>query len=75
MWQAELAAAQQHLVSSFSRPCFSLHIFYNYGHWGHIVYNYTLKKDYRFPVLSRDVTYQTLPGREKLKYSHPERVW
>jgi hypothetical protein len=25
--------------------------------------NYTVKKGYRFPVPSRDVTHQTLPGR------------
>ncbi len=31
------------------------------------------KKGYRFPVLSWDVTYQTLPGREN--YYRPERVW
>ncbi len=28
-----------------------------------------------FPVPSRDVTYQTLPGREYFNYSRPGRVW
>ncbi len=28
-----------------------------------------------FPVLSRDVTIQALPGRQKLSYSRPGRVW
>jgi hypothetical protein len=28
-----------------------------------------------FPVLSRDVTNQTLPGREYFNYSLPARVW
>jgi hypothetical protein len=28
-----------------------------------------------FPVLSRDVTYQTLPGREQLNYSRPGRAF
>jgi hypothetical protein len=28
-----------------------------------------------FPVSSRDVAYQTPPGREKLNYSPPGRVW
>ncbi len=28
-----------------------------------------------FPVSSRDVTNQTLPGRELLNYSRPGRVW
>ncbi len=33
------------------------------------------KKVSGFPVPSRDVTYQTLPGRELLSYSRPRRVW
>ncbi len=36
---------------------------------------YTVKKVSHFPVFSRDVTDQTLPGREKLNYSRPGRVW
>jgi hypothetical protein len=32
MRQAELTAAQ-HLLSFFSRPCFSLEIFHEYGTW------------------------------------------
>ncbi len=36
---------------------------------------YTVKKVNDFPVPSRDVTYQTLPGREKFTYSRPVRVW
>jgi hypothetical protein len=37
--------------------------------------DYTVKKGYPFPVSSRDVTNQTLPGREKINYSRPRRVW
>jgi hypothetical protein len=33
------------------------------------------KKGFRFSLPNRDVTYQTLPGREKLNYSRPGRVW
>ncbi len=33
------------------------------------------KKVSHFPVPSRDVTDQTLPGQEKLNYSRPGRVW
>jgi hypothetical protein len=33
------------------------------------------KRVYCFPVPSRDLTYQTLPWREKLNYSRPGRVW
>ncbi len=33
------------------------------------------KKSFNFPVPSRDVTSQTIPGREKLNYSRPGRVW
>jgi hypothetical protein len=33
------------------------------------------KKVSRFPVPSRDVTNQTLPGLEKLNYSRLGRVW
>jgi hypothetical protein len=33
------------------------------------------KKDGDFPVPSRNVTNQTLPGREYLNYSPPGRVW
>jgi hypothetical protein len=33
------------------------------------------KKDSDFPVPSRDVTYQTLPGGEQFIYSPPGRVW
>ncbi len=36
---------------------------------------YTVKKDYRFSVPSRDVTNQTPPGRELLNCSQPGRVW
>ncbi len=39
-----------------------------------LVHN-TVKKVSDFPVSSRDVTNQTLPGREKLNYSPPGRVW
>ncbi len=35
---------------------------------------YTVKKVSHFPVPSRDVTDQTLSGREKLNYSRPGRV-
>jgi hypothetical protein len=40
--------------------------------------NYNVKKVNDFPVTSRtsrDVTNQTLPGREYLNYSRPGRVW
>jgi hypothetical protein len=33
------------------------------------------KKVIVFPVLSRDVTNRTIPGRELLNYSRPGRVW
>jgi hypothetical protein len=36
---------------------------------------YTVKKVTYFPVPSRDVTNQTLPGREQFNYSRPWRVW
>ena len=36
---------------------------------------YTVKKVTDFPVPSRDVTNQTLPGWEKSNYSRPGRVW
>jgi hypothetical protein len=36
---------------------------------------YTVKKVSEIPAPSRDVTYQTLPGRGKLNYSRPGRVW
>ncbi len=36
---------------------------------------YTVKKVSGFPVPSRDVTDQTLPGWELLNYSRPGRVW
>jgi hypothetical protein len=36
---------------------------------------YTVKKVIVFPVLNRDVTNQTLPGRELLNYYWPGRVW
>jgi hypothetical protein len=36
---------------------------------------YTVKKVNEFPVTSRDVTNQTLSGREQLNYSWPGRVW
>ncbi len=36
---------------------------------------YTVKKVRNIPVPSRDVTYQTLNGQEKLNYSRLERVW
>ncbi len=35
----------------------------------------TVKKVIVFPVPSRDVTNETLPGRELLHYSRPGRVW
>jgi hypothetical protein len=35
----------------------------------------TVKKVSDFPIPSRDVTYQTLHGREELNYSRPGRVW
>jgi hypothetical protein len=37
--------------------------------------SYTVKKVNYFPVPSRDVTNQTLTGREYLNYSRPGRVW
>jgi hypothetical protein len=37
--------------------------------------SYTVKKVNHFPVPSRDVTDQTLSGREKLNYSRPGRFW
>ncbi len=36
---------------------------------------YTVKKVIHFPVSSRDVTNQTLTGRELFKYFRPRRVW
>jgi hypothetical protein len=36
---------------------------------------YTVKKVNGFPVPSRDVTNQSLPGRELFKYSPPGRGW
>jgi hypothetical protein len=36
---------------------------------------YTVKKGNNFPVLSRDVTNETLSGRELFNYSRPGRVW
>jgi hypothetical protein len=36
--------------------------------------DYTVKKINDFPVPSRDVTDQTIPGREKYNYSRPGRV-
>ncbi len=36
---------------------------------------YTVKKVSRFPVPSRDVTNQSVPGREKLNYFRPGRFW
>ncbi len=41
----------------------------------YIFREYTVKKFIHFPVPSRDVTYQTLPCREKFNYSRPERVF
>ncbi len=38
-------------------------------------HRYTVRKLIDFPVPSRDVTDQTLPGREKFNYSRPGRVW
>ncbi len=35
----------------------------------------TVKKVSHFPVPRRDVTDQTLSGREKFNYSCPRRVW
>ncbi len=40
-----------------------------------LVCAYTVKKFLIFPVPRRDVTNQTLPGRELLHYSWPGRVW
>ncbi len=37
--------------------------------------DYTVKKVSDYPVSSRDVTKQTLPGREKFNHSRPARVW
>jgi hypothetical protein len=37
--------------------------------------SYTVKKVSGFPVPSRDVIDQTLPGQELLNYSYPGRVW
>jgi hypothetical protein len=38
--------------------------------------SHTVKKGYRVSrTCSRDVNYQTLPGRELLSYSWPGRVW
>jgi hypothetical protein len=39
------------------------------------IFLYTVKKVGDIPVSSRDVTYQILPGREKLNYSRLGRVW
>jgi hypothetical protein len=36
---------------------------------------YTVKNVNDFPVPSRDVTHQTLPGGEYFNYSRPWRVW
>jgi hypothetical protein len=36
---------------------------------------YTVKKGNNFPVPSRDVTNETLSGRELFNYSRPDRVW
>ncbi len=46
-----------------------------YLKWELLSLLYTVKKVSHFPVPSRDVTDQTLPGREKLNYSRPGRVW
>ncbi len=35
---------------------------------------YSVKKGYHFPVPSRDVTYQTLPGRELFYFIFPGQV-
>ncbi len=35
----------------------------------------TVKKFNDFPILSRDVTNQTLPSREEINYSRLGRVW
>ncbi len=37
--------------------------------------SYTVKKVTDFSVPSRDVTNQTLPGKERVNYSPPGRVW
>ncbi len=43
---------------------------------GTIETTHTVKKNVsEFPALSRDVTNQTLPGRERMNYSRPGRVW
>jgi hypothetical protein len=39
------------------------------------VIQYTVKKIIDFSVPSRDVTNQTLPSREKFKYSPPGIIW
>ncbi len=41
---------------------------------GNLVFSYTVKKVIDFPVPSRDVTDQTLSGREFFNYSLSERV-
>ncbi len=41
--------------------------------WEKVGTAYTVKKVSGFPGPSRDVTYQTLPGRKLLNYSRPER--
>jgi hypothetical protein len=40
-----------------------------------MIYPVHCKKGYRFSVPSRQVTNQTLPGRELFKSSRPGRVW
>jgi NhaP-type Na+/H+ or K+/H+ antiporter len=41
----------------------------------YILHVYTVKKVNDFPVPSRDVTNQTLPGRKDFIYFRPGRVW
>jgi hypothetical protein len=54
------------MSSNFLQPLYSMYCTYN-------VYNFTLKKKaIVFPAPSRDITKQTLPGRELLNYSLPQ---
>jgi hypothetical protein len=48
---------------------------YMYAHCTIHCRGHTGKKVSGFPVRSRDVTNQTLPGLESLNYSLPVRVW
>jgi hypothetical protein len=41
----------------------------------HLFRPYNVKKVIGFPVPSRDITNQTLPGQELLNFSRTSRVW